>query len=691
MSACRQITSTLAALAVLGGALGLSSAQASAKTIYQYASQLTAPPGGFNNSLGLAVDDSVSASDPSAGDVYVANGFAPEENRGVYKFDSSGGYIAALTGPPGGFVNPNAVAVGPDGTVYVADVGAKVVDVFNSSGSYLSQLTGFTKPGAVAVDDSTSKADPSAGSIYVADRGADAVDKFNPAGEAQAPLPEPPGGFLSPTGVAVDPNGSVYVSDPGGVTVDKFSAGGDYVSQLAGPPGGFGEFAIAGVASDPAGDVFVADDPEGAANVVDGFDASGTFQPALTLTGPPGGFGRAENIAADAAGEVYVADVGAEPIAVDLFRRLTLPDLTTSEPAGITATSATLQGTVNPLGTAGASYYFQYGAEATYGQQSPAAPGTSVSGTSSQPASTTLTGLIPNSTYHYRLDATNDTGLLNEGPDETFTTLAVPPAILAQQPTVESVSHTSVVVSGSLNPENAPTFYHFAYGPTASYGAEGPELEGGYSYGQKTVSQLLAGLEPDTTYHYALVATNKAGTVTGPDQTFTTSAPTPPTLETGGVSEITQTTATITGTIDLYGEITRAYGFDLGIDTNYTQAYVVGHAEANQTSTQTITQQLQGLQPATTYHYRLFATNTDGTTHSVDGTFTTQGPPNPSGVLDILVVPPAAPLIATTPIAFPGEPTTSHAVPKRHTKKKTTKKKTQKIKKKPRKRPRKKK
>ena len=59
---------------------------------------------------------------------------------------------------------------------------------------------------------------------------------------------------------------------------------------------------------------------------------------------------------------------------------------------------------------------------------------------------------------------------------------------------------------------------------------------------------------------------------------------------------------------------------------------------------------MQNLQPATTYHYRIEASNLDGTEYGTDQSFTTPGIPSP------LSQPPTAPLIATPTIAFPTEP-----------------------------------
>ena len=89
--------------------------------------------------------------------------------------------------PAGQFGAVNGVAVDDDpsspayGDVYVDDPGKDVVDVFNASGAYQSQLTGtpsggpFSSPTRVAVD-------PASGDLYVADAGSHTIDEFSPTG-----------------------------------------------------------------------------------------------------------------------------------------------------------------------------------------------------------------------------------------------------------------------------------------------------------------------------------------------------------------------------------------------------------------------------------------------------------------------------------------------------------------------------
>lgn len=85
----------------------------------------------------------------------------------------------------------------------------------------------------------------------------------------------------------------------------------------------------------------------------------------------------------------------------------------------ITSTYAQMNGTINPNGLS-TSAYFEYGITTSYG--STTGPGT-FSGTSALTIQSGWAGLTPNTTYHYRADATNSAGT-SIGSDVTFTTAA---------------------------------------------------------------------------------------------------------------------------------------------------------------------------------------------------------------------------------------------------------------------------
>jgi hypothetical protein len=94
------------------------------------------------------------------------------------------------------------------------------------------------------------------------------------------------------------------------------------------------------------------------------------------------------------------------------------PTVVTGSATGVTSTSATLTGTVNPNGQA-TTYHFDYGRTVTYGGRTPdTAAGSANTATSVTAA---LTGLARKTLYHYRLVATNPSGT-TVGADATFTT-----------------------------------------------------------------------------------------------------------------------------------------------------------------------------------------------------------------------------------------------------------------------------
>jgi hypothetical protein len=148
-------------------------------------------------------------------------------------------------------------------------------------------------------------------------------------------------------------------------------------------------------------------------------------------------YGTDNNFAAVEAGSVSLTagsgkDVYIKVVAVDnttLYYKITinraaplLPAATTGSASSISATGATLNGTINDNG-ADTTVTFEYGTTIGYGTQVSATQGTVTAGAGSKSVSLALTGLSPNTTYHYRVKGTNSAGTTN-GSDISFTTSA---------------------------------------------------------------------------------------------------------------------------------------------------------------------------------------------------------------------------------------------------------------------------
>jgi phosphodiesterase/alkaline phosphatase D-like protein len=102
-----------------------------------------------------------------------------------------------------------------------------------------------------------------------------------------------------------------------------------------------------------------------------------------------------------------------------------------------------------------------------------------------------------------------------------------------------------------------------------------------------------------------------------------------PTATTGDASGITDTQASVAGTVNPQGQLT-SYAFQYGTTTAYGQQTALTSAGSGRADT-AVRADLAGLTPGTTYHYRVIATNADGTTVGADRTFRTTGtaPPPP--------------------------------------------------------------
>jgi plastocyanin len=196
------------------------------------------------------------------------------------------------------------------------------------------------------------------------------------------------------------------------------------------------------------------------------------------------------------------------------------PVVSTGSAGAVSETEATLNGTVNPSEQA-TTYRFEYGTTTAYGQKT--TEESAGSGSSPVDKSAPVSGLAPSTTYHFRLVAKNATGT-SFGLDRTFTTIG-PPSATTGSATL--VTDASARLNGSFNPGGFQATYFFEYGTTTAYGSKTGPGSAGNGTSVASVSMAVAGLSPETTYHFQLVAENIAGTAFGGDQTFTTATEPP--------------------------------------------------------------------------------------------------------------------------------------------------------------------
>ena len=296
---------------------------------------------------------------------------------------------------------------------------------------------------------------------------------------------------------------------------------------------------------------------------------------------------------------------------------VTPPTITDEAAQEVTDTTATLSATVNANGSP-TTYTIEYGTTTDYGNETPALDAGSGS---AQLLSQAFTDLLPDATYHFRFTATNGGGT-TLGDDATFTTAAAPvtPPTITDEAS-QDVTDTSATASASINPNGNATSYLIDYGTTTDYGHQTAVIDAGSGTTAQVVSQLLAELTPDTTYHFRFQATNTGGTTLGDDATFTTeaaAAASPPEVSDEAARNVTDTTVEVVASLAANGAAT-SYQIEYGTTTDYGQATDPVALQPNTP----VSVQLSGLQPSTIYHFRVNATNSAGTTHGGDGSFTT--------------------------------------------------------------------
>ena len=638
----------IGALAVT--AIGFALFAASAQAIQTHVFLKSFGSGHLNQPIGLAVDNS---STPSQGAIYIANQFSPAT---VQKYDSSGNLITSFgdttpspdgqlhgTALPGGaFSEPFNVAVDPsNGDLYVVDRGgANTVDKFDSSGNLITSFgdttpspdgqlhgtaAGGFSPWALSVD-------PSTHNLYVGDIVGQKVDVFDSSGAFQASLSFAGAGYT--INVALDSLGHVYVANAGAVLVYDASTG-NLDSSYGGGSGTLLSGASNGLAVDPITDhVYVGQD-----GFISEWDSSGNLVNSFGADASPALGHELYGVTVDAVTQrIYVADYE-QSLAYAFTPLLKLPTIVTDDASNIGQTTATVNGNVDPDAAHGGGpvtdCHFEYGTDTTYSLGSVLC---SEATPYSAPidVSADLSGLTPETTYHYRLVAANANGHGPPGADHTFTPRAVYSLSTGAPSNPEPGSAT---LTGSFTGDGNDTHYYFEYvdlthfDPTApdpynagQTTAAPPGADAGSGTGTQNVSAIAHLSSPYTEYHYRIVATNSFGTSYGSDQTLFSSPPILPIIDATSASKVTPISATLDAQVNP-GFGPTSVRFEYGTTSSYGSRTYPSDSIGNDNAEHPASADITGLTPGTTYHFRALATNFSGITRGSDQTVSTPALP----------------------------------------------------------------
>ena len=327
-----------------------------------------------------------------------------------------------------------------------------------------------------------------------------------------------------------------------------------------------------------------------------------------------------------------------------------------------------------------------------------------------QPVSADLDeDLTPGETYYYRVLASNETseqtGEPAEGQTESFTTPAAP--ALTTTP-AQNITTSTATLSGTINAEGVETSYHYVYINQALYeealnyagagafreidspldpytdAASTPEVTITAEQATHSVTPAqpatLTGLTPGARYEYALIATSSecvkshgepefetnqcqnvepgggwvsvTTTVISTSRSFTVPSA-PLALGATSVSNITQATATISGSVEPGGLPTR-WELQLGSTPGELQYQASGNTTSP--TSEPLTVSVGSLSAGTTYYYRFLALNPQTPINPHTGREEPLQTPEGSFTTTPALPPPA---LATTPPLT----TTSSAVP----------------------------
>jgi hypothetical protein len=207
-----------------------------------------------------------------------------------------------------------------------------------------------------------------------------------------------------------------------------------------------------------------------------------------------------------------------------VFGTLAVAPVVKAQHAVVTRRMAILDATIFPGGTS-ASYHFEYGPSASYGARVPLADQNVGGAHDDVFVSESITNL-EDGVYHYRVVASNFIGV-GYGQDQQFVVDNRPLVTLKSPTTVKSGSAT---LNAAVNPQEFATQYQFEYATSSTYESTGgyeskaPATPAGIGAGIEDVpvSAALNDLEPETVYHYRLVASNVKGTRVSEDKTLRT-------------------------------------------------------------------------------------------------------------------------------------------------------------------------
>jgi hypothetical protein len=516
---------------------------------------------------------------------------------------------------PGALERPRAIAVDQEtGDVYVVDTGHTRVVKYDAAGGFI--LTFGREVNKTKVEQAGST--EAEQDLCTATSGDECQAGTTGTG---------PGQFQEPAGVAVDPNtGDVYVGDKVLTTVngklvsyldnrvEKFDANGSYISEIDSGTTGTPSLDLKGsLAVDLDGNLYASD-----YNQVFKFESSGIYAGVELKDG----LQYAGDVAVDARGFVYVTQGFGEsineftPAGLHLKTFPLQPGEEAREGLAVDLATGNVFLVIRKGGEQGEVFVREYSSSGVPTATLP------LSGNGELQDGELAYGTVAGRLYLTRREFGHEEVVVY-GPFSTPTERA--PAVVNESSSGYGL--TTVRIAAKIAPNLRDTSYSFQYGmdPTFASATNIPvsPADIGSGFLPVSVKAELSGLQQSTTYYYRVLAHSSFGggagsTTTGPTETFTTLAP-PPAAQTEGAAEVAFNSATLSGTV-LPGSVGAAsdtrwcfeYGTAGGAGYSLGSLPLLAGDAGQGTGGVPVSVHLVGLEPGSTYRYRLLAVNSLG-------------------------------------------------------------------------------
>ena len=312
------------------------------------------------------------------------------------------------------------------------------------------------------------------------------------------------------------------------------------------------------------------------------------------------------------------------PVTVTVNPTAKLPTATTGSATGITTTSATLNGTVNPNG-ADTHVWFLWGTSSSLSGANQTSSFDLGSGTTASSIQAAPTGLNPGTVYYFQMVAQNSLGTA-KGSINSFTTTTAAKLPTATTGSATAITATTATINGTVNPNGADTHVWFLIATSSSMSGavQCSSFDAGAGTSTVQTQCSLTGMSAGSKYYFQVVAQNSVGTAKGSINNFTTSAAAKlPTVTTGSATSITGTTATINGTVNPNGADTQAW-FLIAIGSSMSGAVQCTPYDAGAGTSSVQAQcSISGMSTSSKYYFQIIAQNSAGTAKGAVNNFTT--------------------------------------------------------------------